>query len=505
MKTLFDNIRHHARTRPDQLALSGSSASLTYAQLSKRIEWLSQSMRDKGVRRMAILADNSLEWALADLAAMHLGIPCIPLPTFFSSLQLEHCLRDSQPDLIITDRPEMLSFRNPSAYAEISLYELNSLTALRPISQFPSKPLPRNTWKISYTSGTTGDPKGVCLALNTLMNVASALLQVTGGNSDDHHLSVLPLATLLENIGGLYTPLLAGASIHLPSQEALSAATLPEGMHHLLHLGRDRNVTTTILTPHLLALWCRTLAQQDPPSLSSLRFVAVGGARVPLGLLQQATRLGLPVFEGYGLSECASVVSLNPPNGRRPGTVGQPLPHQHIMIAPDGEILVKGARFLGYLGGPIPNQHEWWGTGDLGFLDDEGFLSIVGRKKHLFITSQGRNISPEWLEHTLAEHPELAQVAVFGEGFSQPIAIVIPAEGCSEDGIAQAIRRANSNLPDYAAIGQWIIASTPFTPHNGMLTSNGRLRRDAIWARYAGRFPRHDALPPRPHAISHAA
>lgn len=490
MTSLIPLLQQIAKSTPDRKAIVGSSQTLTYGQLVKRIQWLSQTLRDKGVQRLAILADNGPEWALTDLAAYHLGIPCIPLPPFFSPSQLAHCLQDSQPDLIVTDRPDVFAALYPQlTYAEFPLYDIQTLTALRPNSLMTPPSLPEGTGKITYTSGTTGEPKGVCLSHSAITQVAMSLLRASAGHAGDRHLSILPLATLLENVAGLYTPLMAGATVYLLSRDELGGSSLATMAQQLTQLCHTHHVSTTILTPHLLQSWCQYLTQK-PGSPRSLRFVAVGGAAVPLALLKQAREQLLPVFEGYGLSECASVVSLNTPQAHQLGCVGKPLPHLAVRLADDGEILVQGNLFLGYLGKGTLKQEEWFETGDLGDWDADGFLHIRGRKKNIFITSQGRNISPEWLEKTLLDQPEIAQVAVFGEGLPQPIAVIIAAPSEShltdtKDALAHAVQRANLTLPNYARIARWVAGTTPFTPQNGLLTANGRVRRDSIQAHYA--------------------
>lgn len=237
-----------------------------------------------------------------------------------------------------------------------------------------------------------------------------------------------------------------------------------------------------ILVPQLLQGLLQA-ADAGAPLPRSLRFIAVGGGRVAPSLLERAAKHGLPMFEGYGLSECASVVSLNRPGQNRPGTVGQPLPHVQIRLAEDGEIMVRGARALGYLGEP-PLTVDEWPTSDIGKLED-GYLSILGRKKNQFITAFGRNVNPEWVEAEIAAHPAIAQVLVYGEALPVNVALIVPRSSAFRvTDIEQAIAQANSRLPDYARIGPWLTASEPFSAANGQLTSNGRLRREQIIEHY---------------------
>jgi long-chain acyl-CoA synthetase len=181
------------------------------------------------------------------------------------------------------------------------------------------------------------------------------------------------------------------------------------------------------------------------------------------------------------------VVSLNTKSGNCIGSAGHPLPHVRLKFAEDGEILVGGATLLGYTGSTeCPLTDGYWPTGDRGYLDEQGFLHISGRKKNIFITSFGRNVSPEWVERELTLYPAIAQAAVFGEARPWNVAVIVPRGNLPAvaDEIEQAIADANAQLPDYARVRRWIPASTPFTPRNGQMTPNGRLRRDAIRALY---------------------
>jgi len=283
---------------------------------------------------------------------------------------------------------------------------------------------------------------------------------------------------------------LAGATCHLLplATVGLSGSTGLDVQKMLGALIRS-GATTTILTPQLLHAMVAAI-EAGHPAPRQLRFIAIGGATVSPRLLQRAQALGLPVFEGYGLSECASVVALNSGDAACPGSVGKPLPHARLKFAGDGEILVAGATLLGYCGGEPVQPDEFWPTGDIGHLDDAGFLHLTGRKKNIFITSFGRNVSPEWVERELTLHPAIAQAAVFGEARPWNIAVIVP-RGNSPETVAavnQAIAEANRVLPDYAQVRYWLPAQTPFLPQNGQLTANGRLKREAIWQIYQPAF-----------------
>jgi long-subunit acyl-CoA synthetase (AMP-forming) len=151
----------------------------------------------------------------------------------------------------------------------------------------------------------------------------------------------------------------------------------------------------------------------------------------------------------------------------------------------DGAIQVAGSAFPGYLGQSAVQGAEWLDTGDLGHLDEDGFLFVTGRRKHVLITGYGRNVSPEWVESELSLEPAIAQAMVLGEAQPFLAAVVVPARGAANEAVAGAIERANARLPDYARVRRFVVSREPFAAAGGTLTDNGRLRRDAIVARHA--------------------
>jgi acyl-CoA synthetase (AMP-forming)/AMP-acid ligase II len=210
---------------------------------------------------------------------------------------------------------------------------------------------PPGTAKISYTSGTTGTPKGVCLSQAAIDRVAASLHEVTRDLAVRRHLCLLPLATLLENIAGVYAPLLAGAEIALPGLDevGLRGATGLD-LRQLLHCIAAYEPDSLILLPQMLAGLVGA-AERGARLPRSLRFVAVGGGVVGLPLLERAARAGIPVYEGYGLTECGSVVALNTAAARRRER-GRPLPHSRVRISGDGGCS-SAARDDVYLGGEV--------------------------------------------------------------------------------------------------------------------------------------------------------
>jgi long-chain acyl-CoA synthetase len=447
---------------------------VTAAGLEESVERMAQTLRRVRPRVLGLLADNGPAWLVADLAAERAGVPLVPLPAFFTQQQMAHAVAATGMDALITQSPQAalaLGFRQGEHW-----YTREA----EPVA------LPQGTAKITFTSGTTGTPKGVYLGAEQQRALAEALVAATRDLGLERHLCLLPLAVLLENVAGARATLLSGAACVIPPlrEVGIGGATEFDPVACLTALERAQAHSAILLPQMLLAL---TLAlEAGAPRPAQLRFAAVGGAKVSPALIARARAAGLPAYEGYGLSECASVVALNLPGADRPGSVGRPLAHARVKIAPDGEIIVGGKA----------QGAQWISTGDLGRLDADGFLHVEGRRKHLLITSFGRNVAPEWPEAELTAGGTLAQAAVFGEARPRLCAVVVPRRAHATDAEIDAeVRRANARLPDYARIAFWVRAAAPFSAADGSATPNGRVRRDAVWARYGERLDSRHASP----------
>ncbi len=487
---LLQRISEHAQTRPNLPALVSTDGTLSYADLPDAIDLLAQDLQRLDIRTLALDMDNGSAWALLDLAALAAGINLVPIPPFFSPQQVRHCLSQAGVQAVVSDNPHGFCQRAGDAVTDtgkqisVNDHPISVLTTAG-----SGEEVPEGIAKVTYTSGTTGEPKGVMLTWEQIEPVVHSLATLVDVNPDDRHLTLMPLAVLLENLAGLYVSLWAGTTVVLPSLAEtglLGAAGLDAG--RMLSCLNGYRASTAIFTPQMIQGVVEAI-EQGAPTLTNMRLAAVGGATVPPTLLERAQRLHIPLFEGYGLSECASVTTFNTPSDSRPGSVGRPLPHIRLKIAEDGEVLVAGNLFSGYLGEPTPiNKSDWWHTGDIGHLDKDGYLYLSGRRRNVFITAFGRNVSPEWVEGELVLEKPIAQAALFGEARPWNTAVLVPAPGATTEDLAAAISRVNRGLPDYARVGQWILADEPFTPVNGQLSGNGRIRRHAILDTYAQRM-----------------
>lgn len=475
MSRVLDSIARRARETPDVPALTDGQVTFGWAALDREVAaaaaWLDAQLAGlSATSPVALALDNSPAWVVLDLALARLERPSLPLPPFFTAEQRRHALADAGACLLLS-APATVSTPIATVAGQAVCAQPLDLSARR---------LHPGTAKITYTSGSTGAPKGVCLSQDQLEAVAGSLVEVIGAEFAGRHLAVLPLGVLLENVAGLYPTLLAGGCYDVRPLAELGFGQGPRpDLLRLVEAAASGEATSLILVPELLRGLMATLFLSGR-KLPSLKLVAVGGAKVAPQLIAGARSIGLPAYEGYGLSECGSVVALNTPHADRAGSVGRVLPHLKISLTDDGEIVVGPQSFLGYVGGP-PQQGAY-PTGDLGELDADGWLKITGRKSNVLITSYGRNVAPEWVESELLAEPEIAQAAVFGEAATSLCALLVPTRAdLAAAAIEEAVARVNARLPDYARVGRWR-GSAPFDPVRGEVTANGRPRRQVLHA-----------------------
>jgi long-subunit acyl-CoA synthetase (AMP-forming) len=458
--------------------VAGDGVAWDAAELERRVAAMAQALRS-GFRphaAIAILADNGPDWIVADLAAHEAEMTLVPLPSFFTPAQWQHVVRAAGVEGLLCMRAEHAALLG---FGQAMPCTGGLLLFARPA---PVASVPPGVQKVTFTSGTTAQPKGVCLSSSQQWELATVLSELLAGLEIRRHLNLLPLSVLLENIAGVYTALLSGATNVCPplARTGLSGASGFDPRVCLDTIARE-GAESVILLPQMLQALV-AVADASDERLRTLKFIAVGGAKTPAALISAARAKGFPVYEGYGLSECGSVVALNLPGQDRAGSAGKPLPNRRVRIAADGEIEVGGGTMTGYLG--MPAQAETWlGTGDLGHLDLDGYLYIDGRKKNVLVTAYGRNVSPEWPESLLLGSGAIAQAMVVGDAQPFLAAAIVPLRRDLPDAVVEAaVTRANRELPDYARIQHWF-RTHPFSEADGTATANGRLRREAAFGR----------------------
>ena len=450
-----------------RVAVESRSGNLTYAELHDRVNKVADWLSKQEVQRIALLADNSAEWIICDLACQRANKLLVPVPPYFSTMQRQHLLAEAGIELIITDQPALIDDSHITTSPFNLLYAL-----LRDNSEIPE--IPTGTGKVTFTSGSTGNPKGVCLSNASQARVAASL-DAALAMPYVRHQCLLPLATLLENIAGVYAPLNCGGTVVVCGSEELgfSGARLTDPAAMLSAISKAQP-ESLILVPELLFMLVTACSNGwQPPK--SLQFIAVGGAHVPAGLIAKAREAGLPVYQGYGLSECVSVNTLNLPGADDPDSVGRSLGHNTLTIE-NGELVASGTIFLGYLNQPQSFYPTAVKTGDL-VSEENGYYCVAGRRKNLIITSLGRNISPEWIESLLLAGGLFSQVLVVGEARPHCAALLVPRhKGVTAQMIEQHLTAVNQQLPDYARLQAWQTLPE-IAADAGLFPANGKLKR----------------------------
>lgn len=474
MSKVLQAIKQSAQQQPEKLAIKSNLQNYSYADLLRESNHLAEMLADYKGQTIAIDIGNSPSWVISDLACIQNTICSVPIPAFFTDAQREHALKSSGAVAILNDRQtgeEITVCGHQTLYIQQLAHGENTLDKL-----------PEQTAKVTYTSGSTGEPKGVCLSLSAMEQVAESLVGVLGSEIGINTAAILPLPVLLENIAGCYATLLSGGcyNIHTPDHIGFTQPFRPDFKQLAEHL-QSIEASSCILVPELLRGLMQAL-HVTQSALPSMQYIAVGGSKVSDKLLMQAQALGLPVYQGYGLSEAASVIAVNRPAHNNVLSVGQLLPHVELATSDNRELIIKNSAFLGYVGDE--DTATDFATGDLGKIDEEGFIYLNGRKKNLLITSQGRNVSPEWPESELLTQSAIAQTIVVGDGQAHLSALVVPSSGeVDTQAINNAIDQANQHLPEYAHIKHTMIVP-PFTLANQQLTGTGRVKRNKILETY---------------------
>ena len=462
MREFFEGLLHRAAVAGNKPALVSPNSTVSYRELIEYVRGHAQwAMRLP--QRVGLLFSKGLDYIICDLALSFAGKELVPLPEFFSDAQLLHIAQAAQLSHVVADsasaeRAKRLGFT-------VHLSDAESVTDIAPAI---------GANRIIFTSGTTGKPKGVCLSERQLLASVAALAEASRASAADRYLSVLPNSLLLEQIAGTYLPLSVGAAIHLPAVMAAS----PGGQ--LTMAAEQARATAMVLVPELLAAWVKELQVRGNRGLGCLRFIAVGGAPVSPRLATAAWGQGLPVYEGYGLSECSSVVSVNRPDARRAGTVGRPLSDVEVAIA-EGEIVVSGPTVMnGYVGEPQISGP--WHTGDLGHFDADGFLIVTGRKDNVIVTAAGRNINPEWIEDIIAADSRVGRCVVVAHE-AELVALIIPTDSSLCDDVPtmqNLVTSAARELPGYAKPRRYLAMSDQEFRRLDLLTANFRPRRSEV-------------------------
>ncbi len=510
--------------------------SVTGRELLDQVQLVRAFLRNSGVQagdRCALLAPNSTRWAASHLALMAEGVIVVPLYSRQAPGELAAMMKDCQPRLIFVGEAalgESVAQAWPESPRRVLFDEV--LASATPQSRTPDAPNPRqdsDIVTIIYTSGTSGEPKGVCLNVGNLTHMLSCaterLDQLMGATHEPdrvfHYLpfnfaastilllsclmrqSVLTLSTDLNKLADEIRLASPNYFLNVPTllervrrgvEEAI--AKRPTIIRSLFararnswqrkHVGRGR-----ALDSFWLALGRALIFRKIRERFGlQLRALICGSAPLAPETQQFFLMLGIPVLQAYGLTETTGICTLDDPRVPvEPGYVGSAITGIEMKLADNEEIVVRGPHiFASYWNRPEETarvlQDGWFHTGDQGEVNVRGNWRISGRIKNLIILNSGHNIAPEPIEEKLARLlPAAQQVVVVGNGRGYLCALVT---GEVESAAVQAALDAvNPELPHYRQIRNFTVVLEVFTPESGLLTANGKLRRDAINARYA--------------------
>ncbi len=525
----------------------GTWHDVTAGALAMDIARWQAAFRSEGLapgERIAICARNGVDWVASDLAALGLGLVVVPLYVEDNAEDVAWCVADADARLVIVENirlshgvrraataagrtPRIVVLRAEGVLAETD----GTTTAARLLpaegGEPEIRPLPAESLAtICYTSGTAGRPKGVMLSHGNIIANVTSCQATQMARRPDRFLSVLPLSHMFERTGGYYLPLSLGAQVVFGRGVARLADDLvaerPTVMFAVPRIFErfaaridqrlaasplqkalfDRCVALGVrvaqgnASPIAQLVWQTLRALVARPILAKLggrlRLVVVGGAPLDPALARRFIGLGLPLLQGYGMTEASPVIAVNLERDNVPESVGPPLPGVEATTLESGELVVRGGSvMLGYWRNPeatraLLDAQGWLHTGDLAEIRG-GKIYIRGRAKDILVMSNGEKLSPQDVELALLHDPVFEQVMLIGEGRPFPVLLAVTQESDEK----ALLRRANDQLkafPRWVRVRRVIATHEPWDVESGLLTPTLKLKRLLVAARFKDRI-----------------
>jgi long-chain acyl-CoA synthetase len=508
LATLLDDFRRYDRQIAVVRFQGNRRRVTTYGQIAHLAGRFAALLAQRAIGpgdRVLLWGENGAEWIAAFHGCIARGVLAVPLDAYGTAEFAARVAADVQPKLAVGDA--LLLRQLPSEYSRLNFEDWPG--ALPSEEARPVAGLSRQTpLQILFTSGTTGDPKGVVL---THGNILASVEPIERGAQPYlrwerllvHPLRIfdtLPLSHVFGQTMGLWVPPIFAAEIHFESRlvasrlietikrERISVlAAVPRVMALLkTHLEASHpGLQERIAASHDIPAWKRWWRFRDIHSEFGLKFWALisGGGALGGPLEQFWNALGLVVVQGYGMTETSALITLNHPFHVAHGTIGKPMAGREVKLGPDGEVLVRGAAISGgswQNGAFQPRQDEWLATGDLAEVADSGELRFLGRKNEVIVTASGVNLHPEDMEAAIEQEPDVAACAVVAMETAagpEPCA-VLAMRGHPEQAAASAIENANRKLAEFQRLRHWMLWPEPDLPR----TSTGKVRRKAVAA-----------------------
>jgi long-chain acyl-CoA synthetase len=493
---------------------------------------------DAGVQpgdRVGLLSENRLEWLIADMGLITAGAVNVPPHAPLSARQVHFQMADAGVSWLFVSTAEQLDkvlqvwqelprlrgivvfdrLSRPDAWPWSGFLQRGRQAVPRLLPELGRREQalgPEDLATVMYTSGTTGNPKGVMLTQGNLLSNASAVLEASPFEPESVLLSWLPYSHIYARTVDHYQHLLAGTVLAL----AESGDTVVENLQevrptHFTAVPRFYEKVLTAVTGNDPANAGRRLRGLFGPRID---WMSSGGAPLPRPVAEAYHAAGLLLLQGYGLTESSPVITFNRKSRHKLDTVGPTVPGVEVAIAPDGEVLTRGPHVMkGYWNNPAATaeaiQDGWLYTGDLGQLDDEGFLRITGRKKELLVLSNGKKVVPGYLEGLLLADECIDQAVVYGEACRFLSALIVPhwsnvrrtlqADGVNagdapDDKLAghpaveRLLRRridaALADVSPWEQVKKFLVLPRPFTVAAEELTVSLKLRRGVVLGKY---------------------
>lgn len=519
--------------------------------------------------RIAILSENRPEWAISDFGILKAGAVNVPMFSTLTAAQVGYILKDSGAKIICVSTEKQLekvtSIRDEVPTLEqVIIFDAIEGETQEGVIQFTaacemageevgSDSQEDEVATIIYTSGTTGNPKGVMLThANFIFNLQAckSLIEV---RETDVLLSFLPLSHVFERLGGHYVPLFSGAKIAYAESTftvaqnmkdvaptvMLSVPRLYETMHErilraveegsplrqkIFHWGvsvgsavssaiQQGKKPSAILQLQQGIADKLVFAKLKAATGGRLRFFVSGGAALPQSIAEFFHAAGILILEGYGLTETSPVISMNHPGNWKFGTVGVSVPGVAVQIAEDGEILTRGPHVMkGYFNNAsatteVIDEDGWFHTGDIGIIDEDGFVKITDRKKNIIVLSNGKNVAPQPIESALVQSPFISQIMVIGSERKNLAALIVPnfdalKAWASENGvntddlsamlqtrevqqhIQSEIRSRLTDFADFEQVRRFTLLEKEFSQEDDEMTPTLKLKRNVIMEKY---------------------
>ena len=516
----------------------GSYAGISWDELATDVRRMAVMLRRVGVApgdRVVQAAENRYEWIVSDLAILMARAIHVSVHSALSGPQIAWQIIDSGASVVLvsgSEQAEKLTASNVQLPESISIYsydqcavqigcrEIGQLSrAILDVSEGEMKAIEAEALAslkaddvatILYTSGTTGEPKGVMLTHGNLVFDAEGTVAAYNSTAEDLRLCWLPLSHIFARTCDMYTWITRGSQL-----------ALAESRDTILTNCAELSPTVMNGVPYFFDKVMRRVIQDghaDTPGKlqellgGRLRMCCSGGAALSDTTAEFFARQGVLLVQGYGLTETSPVITASSRQHNKLGYVGRPIAGVEVKIAPDGEILTRGPHVMhGYWNKPHETEQAfeggWLKTGDLGEVDAEGYLRVTGRKKELIVTAAGKNVAPAYLERLLSEHPLIVQALVLGDGRNYLSALIVPNPDALRAAIIQAsipvrsreealvhpqvhalyraaIDQQLAGLGHYEQVGRFTLLDRGFTVESGELTPTLKLRRQVIAANF---------------------